>query len=140
MQHVTLPEIPETLNDLHQSLGGVHPVIEHAKRNLFAPYIERPTKPRQPKFNATSTEVKHYSIELAEWEAGMELWKADRQIIMEHDAKVCALLESFLWEESRLNAIPEQYRAKVWNKAYQDGHSSGYGEVFNQLLDLVEIF
>ena len=46
----------------------------------------------------------------------------------------------FIKEMSGLNEIPEQYRDKVYSKAYEYGHSSGLSEVYNTLVDLVEIF
>jgi hypothetical protein len=36
--------------------------------------------------------------------------------------------------------VPEQYVGKVISKAWEDGHSSGYSEVFNCALGLAEIF
>lgn len=39
-----------------------------------------------------------------------------------------------------LKEIPSRYRDKVFDYAYREGHSSGYSEVYNYLLDLVEIF
>lgn len=38
------------------------------------------------------------------------------------------------------NGVPGKYSAKVFSKAYQDGHSSGYTEVLNCMYDLIEIF
>ena len=42
--------------------------------------------------------------------------------------------------EKLLEQVPEQYRDKLWEYAYMQGHSCGYQEVYNYMLDLVEIF
>lgn len=42
--------------------------------------------------------------------------------------------------DKELLKIPEKYREKVKAYAYQEGHSSGWSEIYNYVLDLVEIF
>lgn len=49
-------------------------------------------------------------------------------------------LELYIREVAGLNLIPEQYRQNVWSRAWCDGHSSGYYEVYIKLCDLVNIF
>lgn len=39
-----------------------------------------------------------------------------------------------------LEQIPSKYREKVLNYAYEQGHSSGWSEVYNYVLDLIDIF
>lgn len=39
-----------------------------------------------------------------------------------------------------LKKVPERYRDKLYDYACMQGHSSGYSEVYNYLMDLVEIF
>lgn len=36
--------------------------------------------------------------------------------------------------------VPEKYRKKLKEYAYREGHSGGWSEVYNCLLDLVDIF
>ena len=57
-----------------------------------------------------------------------------------HNNAVDEIIEQWMKEKSGLNDIPEQYRAKVYSLAYQNGHSSGYSEIFGQLTELVDIF
>jgi len=49
-------------------------------------------------------------------------------------------MESYIKDIAGLNTIPKQYQEKVWSKAYSDGHSNGYVEVYNCLNNLLEIF
>jgi hypothetical protein len=36
--------------------------------------------------------------------------------------------------------IPEKYRNRVWTVAWSKGHSEGFYSVYNQLIELIEIF
>ena len=60
--------------------------------------------------------------------------------IREHNGEVNVLIEGFIKKESGLFDIPEQYQNKVYYRAYSDGHSAGYYEVYQKLCELVEIF
>ena len=50
------------------------------------------------------------------------------------------IIEEYIREESGLNNIPIQYRDKIYNKAWQDGHSDGFYSVYQHLTELVNIF
>jgi len=107
------------------------------KRMPYPDYVPKPIK--LPKSHSAK-EALEYAQKLAEYE---ELKK-------EHDIKereasiynsiIDAVIVEWMKENSGLNDIPEQYRSKVYSLAYERGHSSGYYEVMNNLLDLVHIF
>ena len=46
----------------------------------------------------------------------------------------------YIREKSGLNDIPEDKRSKVYSLAWDRGHSSGYAEVYNELVSLVDLF
>ena len=54
---------------------------------------------------------------------------------------VYAVIEEIIKRVSYFySSVPKQYQDKVFSHAYQEGHSNGYDEVYNYLLDLVNIF
>ena len=104
---------------------------------------EYPKQPKQPRlFNSTptETEAENYVLLLKRHDAS--------KIIFEEELKAYRLVKEYIYEEiatfikehAGLNTIPEQYREKVWNRAYADGHSSGYYEVYLKLDSLLDIF
>lgn len=103
--------------------------------------LEFPKTPKKPIANiSNSSNAKQYAIELEEYEKKY----AEYEVRYFEYKKVKFAIENvaveFIKEMSGLNEIPEQYRDKVYSKAYEYGHSSGLSEVYNTLVDLVEIF
>lgn len=103
---------------------------------------EYPKRPPKPSLGAkhTASELEIYTEQFKEYEkndaAYQELFKAYR----EKQNEIHALLSDYIKELSGLNTIPEQYQEKVYALAWQEGHSIGYSEVYNYLLQLVNIF
>ncbi len=132
------PTLPPRL-DTRTISGDVYNVIRYAQE-LMAAHIQRPQKPQIQSGLGVATSLRQLADETEKWESDMEAYKAAMDEIRAHNGKVNQLIEDFIKSESGLNDIPEQYRAGIWRKAWEDGHSSGYSEVYSQLLDLVEIF
>lgn len=42
-------------------------------------------------------------------------------------------------EEAGLTYLPEDFQGRLFDKAWEDGHSYGYSEVFNYLLGLADL-
>lgn len=101
-------------------------------------YVHKPTKPVQNINN--STDAKKYVVALEEYEKKLEEYKIDVEIYKKRENEINLVITDFIKELSGLNTIPERYRDKVYAKAYSDGHSSGFYEIYIQLLDLVEFF
>ncbi len=102
-----------------------------------------PHRPEEPKLrNVTPTE-EELSIFLAEKEEYQKLskeYETNNDFYESESKRLYDILDDIIREDSGLNGIPEQYRDKVYSYAYENGHSSGYIEIYNYLLDLVEIF
>lgn len=90
-------------------------------------------KPTKEDIDIYTTLVEQYSLDLAEFKTKDELHKSE-------SSRLWKLLEDLIKEDSGLNNIPEQYRDKVYSYAWEQGHSSGYGEVYHYLCNLVNIF
>ncbi len=118
---------------------NVYEAIEYV-RKLEPDYISRPSKPFL-KINATSSEVKQYAVELENYELSLVEYTANKQIRDKEVRQLYDVLENYIKEESGFyEYIPKDKQDKVWSYAWQQGHSSGYSEVYNYLLDLVELF
>ena len=132
MEEVTLKKMEEIV-----STSTVYDTIYWALNQG----LEFPKLPKKPIANITnSSNAKQYAIELEEYEKKY----AEYEVRYFEYKKVKFAIENvaveFIKEMSGLNEIPEQYRDKVYSKAYEYGHSSGLSEVYNTLVDLVEIF
>lgn len=132
MEEVTLKKLIEITNT-----SSVSNAIDWAFEQQCE-YILKPTKPVQS-INS-STDAKKYAIALEEYEKNLESYKIDIEIYKKRENEINLVITEFIKEMSGLNTIPEQYRDKVYAKAYSDAHSYGYDSVYIELLDLVEIF
>jgi len=102
-------------------------------------YPQRPKKPvLQPRHG--SIEATQYGIDLQVWEKDIQdynerlaVWNADSQAITD-------VVVDFIKDEAGLSTVPKQYQDKLYSKANEDGHSSGYYEVYLKLNSLIEIF
>lgn len=135
MKTIEFPTLPEILT---RHTEGVYKTISEAYK-FSVEYPDRPKKPLLSQ-NAGSVSAAKYAEELAAYEKEYAEYAESRKLIQDHNGKIDQLIEAFVREESGLNTIPEQYRDKVYRHAYQTGHSSGFSEIYNHLLDLIEIF
>lgn len=127
----------QKLNDFCD-FNSVSQTLDYA-RSFNIEYPSTPTKPFLAKGHS-SVEAKQYVIDLEKYEIEKESCQKDKDEYNKVSSEIGHLMEEFIRERSGLNSIPEQYRDKVYSNAYQSGHSSGMSQVFNDLLDLVEIF
>ena len=117
---------------------SVSKAVEYAY--TFKP--EYPTAPKKPYLSSkhTSEEAKQYALDLAEYEEKMVAHRKVKEEYNLASSEVDGIIVEYIKEVSGLNRIPEQYRDKLYRKAYEDGHSSVYHEVYLELVELVEIF
>lgn len=101
-----------------------------------------PKAPIEPKIGKTPSieEVEVYLEKKKEYDNLMSSYPTIEKSAQENNSKIIEAIEDFIRKESGLTEIPKQYQDKVYSYAYQQGHSYGYCEVFNILLNLVEIF
>jgi hypothetical protein len=118
----------------------VHEAQEKIREYLDSLYVRKPIAPQLKSKSPTVEELKSYSEARIVYEKELENYMQDNDLYNQESNRVWSLLEEKIKEDSGLNDIPKQYRDKVYSYAYQQGHSSGYGEVYNYLIDLVNIF
>ena len=102
-------------------------------------YPKRPNKPNLP--------TKHSSIEAAQYAIDLQVWEKSKQEYDEvlnlwksSENEIADVIVEFIKDEAGLETVPKQYRDKLYSKAHEDGHSSGYYEVYLKLSSLIEIF
>lgn len=112
--------------------------LEEARKHLrqydFKP--KRPLLSREP----GSDEARKYADLMDQWERDLEAWNKAVESLKKHNSMIESAMGEYVKREGGLDQVPEQYRAKVWAKSYEDGHSGGWSEVYCQLQGLVEIF
>lgn len=128
----------ETLVENYGSMG-IHNAVEFVK-TLHPKYPEIPQKPKLPTIKSTPAEHRQYADDLEKYENQMVAYRKEKEKYQTKVNELNGELEKFIKEMSGLNTIPEQYRSKVWSLAWENGHACGYGDVYNHLLDLVDIF
>jgi len=118
---------------------SAYEAIDYIKE-LEPPYISRPSKPLL-KANINSSEAKEFAQKLEQYETDLAEYKIKNEERAEISKQLYAVLEDYLKDDAGLyTTVPKEKQNKVWNYAWQQGHSSGYGEVYGYLVDLVELF
>ena len=121
------------------SFGSVSKAIEYAVKL----YGKMPYKPAKPvlKSNHTAHELKEYTSNFEAYEAGIRNYELDRDAFNKNKRVVDSAIEEYIKEQSEFNKyVPKDRQQKVWGKAWEDGHSSGWYEIYLELNNLVEIF
>jgi len=133
-EEFTVDEIVNSFNSLDDATNWYN--LQFTKLG----YIPRPKKPAEPK-NGSPDDYLRYADELGEYAKELASYNNFSVKRSEVRAYCDEVIQRFLWKNTGLNTVvPEQYRAKVWNMAYDLGHAYGYSEIQNYLLDLVDIF
>lgn len=112
--------------------------IEYAT-SKYPKYLKTPTKPIISN-NPTSDEVFAYAHKLKEYEDLIVIYDEQKNNRLEKIDEINDIVEEFIKEAAYLKSVPEKYRDNVYSKAYSDGHSGGFYEVYQKLCNLCEIF
>jgi len=101
-----------------------------------------PEKPKKPVLltGANSDDMRKYADAFDVFQAKFAEFEANRLEYYQRKGEVEHEITDLINRESGLLNIPEQYRAKIWSIAWEEGHSAGYHEVYQWLCRLVEIF
>jgi len=103
-------------------------------------YPERPIKPYLTKKHSLD-DVKLYTEKLQRYEESLPEYKKINDEYHKYFNDRNSVIENFIKTESCLyNNVPEKYQKKVYSLSYSNGHSGGYNEIYNNLVDIIEIF
>lgn len=117
---------------------SIREAIEYVM-SLELPYTAAPKKPSLK--SHTSTDATEYAEELKQYEKELEIHTYNTIERRSISTQLDAVLEEYIKQESGFYSyIPENKQDKVWAYAWQQGHSSGYSEVYNYLIDLIDLF
>ena len=126
-------------NYLVEHFGSVNDAVEYV-RTLYPKYPETPVKPRLLTIKSTPAEHRKYADELEKFNELMVTFRQEKDEYHKKVNEINAELEKYIKEMAGMNSVPEKYHAKLWSKAWEDGHANGYTEVYNELCELVDIF
>lgn len=132
---IILPPLP-TLKELSEM--EVYEAIQHLKS--LQVYVPKPSRPSATNHKLSSGELLELAEQTKVYEEAMIEYREDNGKATIHNIEVDALLNNLICEESGLRTIPEQYQNKVFSYAWSEGHSAGHYEVYNALVELVNIF
>jgi hypothetical protein len=104
-------------------------------------YVTKPKKPLLVTTTPTAELVEEYKVALQNYETAFKEYQIKMIFMGDEQKRLFTLLRNLIKEESGLNTIvPAKYRDKVFSYAYEQGHSSGYLEVYHYLCNLADIF
>lgn len=111
--------------------------LDYSKYNMKTRYPDGyPKKPRKPILSplGNSQDARRYADELEVYEQALEVYKVEQARYREIEA---GLLQEFRADALKAIGWTDRPDASLlFEKAWQDGHSSGYEEVFSHLEDL----
>jgi len=114
--------------------------LEAALRNGESwgnPYPARPVKPHAPAAGAPAAAHREYADALEQHEIAETQHKIALDVYNTKQSMLFGVWQTKLKNEYAPGYTDELFN-KVYSKAYEDGHSSGYGEVRNYFLDLTD--
>jgi hypothetical protein len=140
MSNNTTPFINQAVEDIVKSFYSLDDAITWMEENLPS-YPEKPNRPKEPNSYATPQEYRDYASALELYANEKEEYDRLNREYRERRMDLETIVQKFIWKTTGLDTVvPEQYRDKVWSLAYDLGHSYGYSEIQNHLIDLVDIF
>lgn len=117
----------------------VYEAIEYVE-SLEPDYILRPSKPILA-VKHTALEVKEYAKNLERYNTNLVEYTDKKEEDDKIRQELNGVLQDYIKDMAGLyDTVPKANQNKVWAYAWQQGHSSGYGEVYGYLVDLVELF
>lgn len=129
----------QQLYDMYVGGLPMNEVFKDAKEKGYN-YPIKPSKPILKK-DHNAEELKKYTFDFEFYGVEMEAYKTYMITYREREAEINSALEEFVKIASGFyDHVPKNKQSKVWNRAWEDGHSSGYHEVFIHLEGLVDIF
>jgi hypothetical protein len=140
MSNDTTPFINQAVEEIVNSFPDLDYAIAWMEDNLPS-YPEKPNRPKEPNSYATPQEYRDYASALELYANEKEEYDRLNREYRERRMDLETIVQKFIWKNTGLDTVvPEQYRDKVWSLAYDLGHSYGYSEIQNHLIDLVDIF
>ncbi len=103
-------------------------------------HLTYPTKPKKPvtPTKLTAENARELAQALEAFESEMSVYKEEREHYRNNENN----LQQEFWDDARVELGCQNYTDNIWelccNKAWMYGHSYGYSEVYQELVELVE--
>jgi hypothetical protein len=136
MEIKELPDVEELL--IKAGSIGVDNAISYVEG--FS--LEYPVRTGKPILDdRTPTGLRQHADELEAYEEKMIHYNQKRENYSRREREIKYLIKNFLIKQVGAEKLltPRQLE-KVWEKAWEDGHSSGYYQVYCCLIDLIALF
>lgn len=138
MENLTVAYLEENFSNPQDAFNYIYALINDARKDCSL--SNKPVKPTLP-IKHTTEDVKVYAEKLALYETEKEAYDNKREAAQKIENDYYRIGEDYIKSITGLNTIvPQQYRDKLYSKAYEDGHSYGLNEVYIKLNNLIEIF
>jgi hypothetical protein len=127
-----------TPEELQEKFGdNVYAANEYV-RGLMPKYPERPTKPKLEAH--TSQGAAEYSKRLKVYEKEYKAFEKLKNEWDGIDGESEQTMKAYVQDVSGFNDLPQKSKHKVWQKAYDDGHSGGWSQIYSELCELIDLF
>lgn len=120
--------------------GNIQEAINWAYDQINAYELLPPKRPESLPHNATSAQALNYNNELREFEELYKKYQEDFETWKQYRDYTINLIVLFIKKQAYFDIVPLEYQNKVYNMAWERGHSSGYYGVYQELCELVELF
>jgi hypothetical protein len=111
-----------------------------AMNSQLGPYPQHSSRKPVWKDSFTSKDVAAFEQALTTWENLDKAIVAQRKSWNEKERDLNECMREYLEFLADMKAVPEPYREGVWSCAWSRGHASGWGDVYCNLSELVNIF
>lgn len=121
-------------------MDEIYENIRAGKYDNKLPYPDRNAYARAPKLNSnmpTVEETKAYLVALDNWQNNKDSYAGKVAEFNKEDTRLRLLFESDMANEFGLVNHPK--RALLWEKAWDQGHHLGQGQVYESYKDLAEL-
>lgn len=100
----------------------------------------KPKKPILSK-NPTAEDAQVFAAQMAQYEEDLVGWETIEAENAKWNEEIENMVADFIREESGLNhlRVSDKVKINMWKKAWDDGHSSGYVQIYYELCELVEM-
>ena len=133
----------KNVQEMHQFVSFTGNIFEEYKefqQKWLPEFPNRPAKPIQIK-NPTAVEARNYADAVSDYEIAYNEYQIKRIEYQAIDAAVNERIELGLKVYTGFfDVVPAQSQSKVWRKAWEDGHSNGWYEVYICLDNLIDLF
>lgn len=110
---------------------------DYKNKLAYPERVKEPAVLRKVARDLTADEAASLPAVRAQYEADKAAYDEARRAYNIETSELTGKLRADLEAENGMTGHPKA--DKVWSKAWEDGHSAGYGEVANIYLDLAEL-